>query len=68
MGWDGALSCLYFNGVLSFRGRKSWESFFVNLHCGIRVFSDCVLLRGGCRAGGSDQNFVFTVIYRELDR
>ena len=68
MGWDGDLSCLYLNGVHSFRGRKTWVPFFVNLHYGMRVFSDCVLLRGGCGGGGVDQNFVFMVIYRKLDR
>ena len=68
MGWDEDLSCLDFEEVLSFRGRKFWAPFFVNFHCRMQTFSDLFLLRGGCGAGDIDQNLVSMVICRELDK
>lgn len=66
MNWNQDLSSLDFKRLFDFRGRKFGMPFFINLHCGVEVFRDGVLLSDLCSAGGIDQDFVSIVIYSEL--
>lgn len=66
---DLELSCFYSMGFLNIvRGREQWAPFFVNLHSGVQVFSDCILLCRGCSTGRIDQNIISMVFNSILDR
>lgn len=68
MGWNEDLSCFYFARFFNFRRWEFWVPLFINLHCGVQTIMDCIVLGGGCDAGGVDQNFVSIIICSELDR